>query len=1784
MNNRFSAIILALSVAVFGVAPQVLADPTHNPPLVCAARASCSTCPTRDGCACGCILVTLDLGSTTVWTGQTPVYLRIHSSDESASLSTPAQLKVVMGWSFKAIGGGTTAGGAPQIVRFVQPEGAELVVHFQDGDSVGVPEPNNLGKSLARVQMVDAEGWATTSAPAFYDLYPGDGSVWRFLATGNTNERGALVSFTDPRGRVLTTDDFGVDIVRDSLGNIRQVKTLTRLADVRTLSPTHYAVTVYPLAEEPEQVADTGLYALPEHAPTRVLDVAQGESVKELLVGFQKGTGDVRQYRYVAVNGDWTLHQPSGLVEAQELYFTEDESGAQRLHTIRDETGKLWSRDEYNYVSAYWGYLITNRIEGIPGDATRTTSWSYYTDGPHKDLLRETVEPTGNRILYEYDDKNRVVRESMPLVEEETLYSYEPVDPSDPPLLCDTRPRCVVRKMQGVEIQRTYYVYGTNGVDVVERVGEQGAAYGGTNVLRTVTTYYPVTGAVSDGLVQSVRHEDGSIDEYSYSFEDGEWTTYSSHVHEQTPHPSKMKTVRSAVIYDAQGRVLRWSNELLSNDGAWIPIQQEDYRYDIEGNIIRKEELDGKVSTSEWGGNCCGKTSETTWDGIQSVFSYDSEGRVLVKRTLQPSVKEMRFGYDVLGREVSVYETNYVEHIGSFEKRTRYDSLGRVVALNNPWGLWMEIEYANGGRTQRIREYSGLERILSFDMKGRQTSILGTAIPNRTYQYGVSSDGNVYRTTFFGSSDASVRWERETWNMLGQSIELSCPGIAGTVRSTEYFYDPYGHLISQTDSIINSENVQTIDKRYLFAYDFAEDQTVRALDADLNGRIDYDGEDEIILTKSNYTESSDGVWYERQDWTFPEFNSTSSVCVSRQRRKLTGLINSFSEEETINRKGQLSRAVMTFDHSSFDVTTFTKDFNATNLAKTLVRYGQPLLSVSASGVTNTFRYDGLGRQIEFVDGRGNRTQKRYSQHGVLTSLEQPSGYQVEYEYDELGRQVSATDSLGRVFRTGYDQRGHIIHRDGWTYPQWFAYDHENRMVSYGTTRTNQTDTVSELSINSDGLDVTRWQFDEATGLLISKQYPDGNGPSFTYYSNGLLHTRTWARGVVSTYEYDSKGSLKSIQHSDSTPSVSFERDRTGRIVQATVDGGITNIFCYSQEGVCTNEIQQGVSISRQYQWPSCNFAVSVRGAGFSYEPIQYDFGPDGRLDMVSTGDHSFEYRYLDGSELVEEVLSSAGHRRLLSYSKNADFVSGVTNSCNGIDVSAFNYERDILGRITTESRNQDTISYVYDALSQITGKTHADNVFGGRWNYDLIGNATNFMVLDSQHSQEFNELNQLVSIRGDDNKQIQYDIDGNLTDSGDGWQYSWDANNRLTTAVSNGIAATFSYDAFGRLSRIVQTGNTNVVLEWIWDGNNILAEISRGQNDVETTLNIWGSDVNGTINGAGGVGGLLAKHKTTGWYIPFFNANGDVVNYVDDAGQSYAELEYDTKGCLLDGSRVDTGLVHQYSTKPFLESLGLMLYQKRIYRPDLGVWLNRDAKQEKEGAGLYSFLLNNAVNHYDYLGLSVVVPSPATPPTPAPGCHVEYITDRRRCFCSTKDGRIYTKTCGTKCPPSLFDGFIETGHWIQVCDPPEEPPETPDPEPAPPVPEPEPDLEPAPEPAPPPIPAPVPAPNSIVPPPKPPAPPRPCCESNDKDAMVNLVLAAGGGLPKIGVLVSAASSIKSGCHGVNQSCKEWSRKKNSFILCLHCCHDIANVSIIQIGYFMCIRICIPLFDTDPETW
>ena len=103
----------------------------------------------------------------------------------------------------------------------------------------------------------------------------------------------------------------------------------------------------------------------------------------------------------------------------------------------------------------------------------------------------------------------------------------------------------------------------------------------------------------------------------------------------------------------------------------------------------------------------------------------------------------------------------------------------------------------------------------------------------------------------------------------------------------------------------------------------------------------------------------------------------------------------------------------------------------------------------------------------------------------------------------------------------------------------YSYDEFGDKVSMTTYR----------DINAAG-DVTRWLRDEATGLVTNKVYADGKGPRYAYTPDGKLATRTWARGIVTTYSYDDNGSLTNTVYSDGTPTISLAYNRAGRQIEA----------------------------------------------------------------------------------------------------------------------------------------------------------------------------------------------------------------------------------------------------------------------------------------------------------------------------------------------------------------------------------------------------------------------------------------------------------------------------------------------------------------------------------------------------------------------------------------------------------------------------------------------------------
>lgn len=137
-------------------------------------------------------------------------------------------------------------------------------------------------------------------------------------------------------------------------------------------------------------------------------------------------------------------------------------------------------------------------------------------------------------------------------------------------------------------------------------------------------------------------------------------------------------------------------------------------------------------------------------------------------------------------------------------------------------------------------------------------------------------------------------------------------------------------------------------------------------------------------------------------------------------------------------------------------------------------------------------------------------------------------------------------------------------------------------------------------------------------------------------------------------------------------------------------------------------------------------------------------------------------------------------------------------------------------------------------------------------------------------------------------------------------------------------------------------------------------------------------DLSGSMQGAGGVGGLLCESQISNSQIsnhfPTYDGNGNVSEYLNSTGQVIAHFEYDPFGNLtVDSENNAASFPYRFSTKPQDAATGLYYYTYRYYDPLTGRWPSRDPIEEEGGINLYGFIWNDGTNGVDYLGLDAAV-------------------------------------------------------------------------------------------------------------------------------------------------------------------------------------------------------------------
>ena len=161
------------------------------------------------------------------------------------------------------------------------------------------------------------------------------------------------------------------------------------------------------------------------------------------------------------------------------------------------------------------------------------------------------------------------------------------------------------------------------------------------------------------------------------------------------------------------------------------------------------------------------------------------------------------------------------------------------------------------------------------------------------------------------------------------------------------------------------------------------------------------------------------------------------------------------------------------------------------------------------------------------------------------------------------------------------------------------------------------------------------------------------------------------------------------------------------------------------------------------------------------------------------------------------------------------------------------------------------------------------------------------------------------------------------------------AEEKIASSGRQPYVVTYAYDHMGR--NVIKDG-----AKFIWDEYNIIVENAASSN---AAFNTWGLDLDGTMQGAGGVGGLLAVEKGDAVYLPVCDANGNITEYLDGSGDVVAHYAYSTFGkqLLAEG---EIGFTYRFSTKPHFPKTGLVEFEFRKYAPNAGRWMSRDPLHE----------------------------------------------------------------------------------------------------------------------------------------------------------------------------------------------------------------------------------------------
>ncbi len=716
------------------------------------------------------------------------------------------------------------------------------------------------------------------------------------------------------------------------------------------------------------------------------------------------------------------------------------------------------------------------------------------------------------------------------------------------------------------------------------------------------------------------------------------------------------------------------------------------------------------------------------------------------------------------------------------------------------------------------------------------------------------------------------------------------------------------------------------------------------------------------------------------------------------------------------------------------------------------REDRPIRVTDASGVTVTNAYDNLDRVTNRAwPGAFARTS--YSYAGTNITSVNPLNQTTRTILDAALRLLWQTNANSEVTKFGYNPAGQLIN----------LIDGRNQLTSWNRDRfgriTNKVDALAR--------EMFRLSYD-ALDRVTNRWTPGTNNTGYAFDAVGNLRSVTYSNAapLVLGYNYDALNRLTNM--TDAVGATRFTYTATGQpdIEDGPwVSDAVSRSYVQGQRSALSLEQPSVAAWAQSYNYDAARRLQSLLSPAGSFGYVYGGPNPASALVRAITLPQGMVITnaYDALAQLTNTTLLNAWKSPVDGYGYSYDKWSQRTNVARllGAAASSVSLSYDPIGQLTAANafetdgtaRLNEKLGYAYDAGNNLLRRTNAtltqsftpDNAnqlstltrsgtltvagYATRpiSNVNVSGqsaavykdltyattsgitpaNGTNSFAVVAQSTTGTFTTNQ-ASVFAPNTVTFQYDARGNLTNDGVRL-FIYDGENQLTNiTVAGSWRSQFVYDGLNRL-RIRReyswTGSWSLTNEtrYLYDGLLVLQE--RDGNNLPVIGYTRGIDLSGSLQGAGGIGGLFAMsdqrasvNSPTNFYY-HTDGSGNVTALINPKSEIVARYLYDPFGNVIarSGPLAEFNR-YRFSSKETHANSGLSHYGLRFYDPNLQRWINQDPIGEAGGVNLHGFVGNDGINFYDSDGLAAgnsSRPSARTSPSGRPGIEGEITREIR---------------------------------------------------------------------------------------------------------------------------------------------------------------------------------------------